>query len=508
MIIKNKHFLFELIHSLSGSEKRYISLSLKQEGVKNHYKLFIAIEKQKKSDEKDLRKILGNETFVHHLPVLKHYLYEYLLKKLNAFYYGNSSKIMLYQSLVEAEVLLKKNLYAQLAVKLSKIKGLAQKEGNSIILLACSELERKVLEDLQYEGVQSSNMDNLLRTELSLSEKIANLNRYKNLADKVSIFVFKTGAIRQSSHRKKLLYFLKNPLLRSENSALTPEAKAYFHYVRSTCYHYLQDYANALKGIDILLLQTESYIHSDENKLENHIAFLNNKILILTMMHNYKDSIATIKQLRNISTTVKKVSEAIKGKVIAHSYNQEMNLYIVSNQFENALKLIPVIEETIKKYSESIGHVRLLLFYFHFAYIHFVMGNYKKTLAYLSKILNEKRDGVYLENIYCYSKILQLLTYYEKKTGYLDKSILESVFQFLAKRKQLYKIENAFLVFVRDILLKKNISQAELNNSFRHLKNKINELQKSRYEEKVMIYFDFISWIDSKIRKKPLIEIV
>lgn len=61
--------LFNLIKSLSKSEKRYFKLtSSLQSGEKNYMRLFDAIEAQDEYDEAAIKGKFEGETFVKHLP--------------------------------------------------------------------------------------------------------------------------------------------------------------------------------------------------------------------------------------------------------------------------------------------------------------------------------------------------------------------------------------------------------------------------------------------------------
>ena len=67
--------LFQLIKSLSKSEKRYFKLtSSLQSGEKNYMKLFDAIEEQTEYDEDAIKSKFKTETFIKHLPSEKNHL--------------------------------------------------------------------------------------------------------------------------------------------------------------------------------------------------------------------------------------------------------------------------------------------------------------------------------------------------------------------------------------------------------------------------------------------------
>ncbi|MBC7862505.1 MAG: hypothetical protein IAF38_05975, partial [Bacteroidia bacterium] len=84
---KESH-LFELVQSLSKSEKRYVRLyaGLHEIGEKNNYlKLFDFIEKAKEPDDEKIQKAFKKEVFVKQLHVTKNYLHKMILKALRNF---------------------------------------------------------------------------------------------------------------------------------------------------------------------------------------------------------------------------------------------------------------------------------------------------------------------------------------------------------------------------------------------------------------------------------------
>ena len=83
--------LFELIKSLTKSEKRYFKIVTNKkdnESPKNNYlRLFDEIEKQKVYDEKKIIEKFAGSSFVKHLPSEKNYLYTCFLKSLNLYHF-------------------------------------------------------------------------------------------------------------------------------------------------------------------------------------------------------------------------------------------------------------------------------------------------------------------------------------------------------------------------------------------------------------------------------------
>ena len=85
--MKPSNELFELIKSLTKSEKRFFKLqSSLQSGDKNYIRLFDTIDKMSEYDEEEVKSAFKGEKFIKHLPSEKNHLYKVILKALRSFY--------------------------------------------------------------------------------------------------------------------------------------------------------------------------------------------------------------------------------------------------------------------------------------------------------------------------------------------------------------------------------------------------------------------------------------
>ena len=106
--------LFNLIKSLSKSEKRFFKLSSSlQSGEKNYLKIFDYIEKQKDYDEEKLKDYFKKDTFIKHLPSEKNHLYKLILKSLRSYYSEQDINSIIKQEIKNVEILHKKALYKE-----------------------------------------------------------------------------------------------------------------------------------------------------------------------------------------------------------------------------------------------------------------------------------------------------------------------------------------------------------------------------------------------------------
>ena len=103
----SSHALFDLISSLTMSEKRYFKLFSSRHviGESNDYiHLFNAIDKQNVYSEDVLKKA----SYVKNLSQEKNYLYRLVLKSLNAYHSSLNNKSRIFEFLKQVEILFHK----------------------------------------------------------------------------------------------------------------------------------------------------------------------------------------------------------------------------------------------------------------------------------------------------------------------------------------------------------------------------------------------------------------
>jgi len=100
-----------------------------------------------------------------------------------------------------------------------------------------------------------------------------------------------------------------------------------------------------------------------------------------------------------------------------------------------------------------------------------------------------------------------LILHYELDNTELIEYFVKSTYRLLYKRKRLYKIETHILKFIKNKL--PNIfSQKDLIKAFKKELPILRAFQKDPFEQKAFRYFDFVSWLESKIENRPFAEIV
>lgn len=120
--------LFDLIKSLTKTEKRFIKLTAQfHQGDKSYLKLFNAIESQKEYDESVLLKQFKNEQFIKQIGVVKNYLQNFILKQLRSYHSESKASIVCKNLLIDVEILYWKSQFKLATRLLKKTKKMAEK---------------------------------------------------------------------------------------------------------------------------------------------------------------------------------------------------------------------------------------------------------------------------------------------------------------------------------------------------------------------------------------------
>ena len=169
------------------------------------------------------------------------------------------------------------------------------------------------------------------------------------------------------------------------------------------------------------------------------------------------------------------------------------------------MEIIKKTETELETYQVIISGNFRFIFYYNFLCICIGAGKFSKAIFWSNKINNDTSYGG-REDIQCFSRILSLIIHFELKNISLLKAITKSTYRYLHKKKRLYKIESILIAFVRKIYRINN--SKKLTEAFILLRKKRIALSKNPYEKKAFDYFDFISWLESKIENNPFAEVV
>jgi len=494
--------LHRLIKSMTKSEKRYFSIYSSRHtlGDKNNYTiLFEAIDEQEEYNEDALLKKFKKEAFIKQFSITKARLYNVILNSLTAYHSNSSIDAQLKRDLHSAEILYKKTLYDQCSKLLSSAKKTAQKYERHSSLLEINLWEKRLMEQNNYEGKNDVEILKILQEDSLISEKIKNFNEYWNIKSRFFIILNKQGKVRNSNELERFKKIIDNTLLNSEDKALSTETKYLYYHIYSAYYFgigdYTKSYINLIKNVE--LIETNKDIFKEEPNI--YFSVLTNAIYIGQQLKKHNEVFANLKKMReSIKLVDTSKNEDLAVRMFSSANSIELTIYLQMGKFDEAVALVPTIEDGLNRYHEKMSKVRLAYFYFSVAAAFFGAEKYSLALKWINKIINSP-DVEESEDIYCFAQIISLIVHIELKHDDFIPHAFKTTHRFLSNRNRVYKFENVFLDFIAKVL--KTTKREEQLKYYKELKNELVKLKTDSFERSAFEYFDFISWAESKAER-------
>lgn len=504
--MKSSPELFNLIKSMTKSEKRFFKLSSSlQSGDKNYLKLFDEIEKQEEYDEELIKEVFKKEQFIKHLPSEKNHLYKTILKSLRAFHADRSISSILRQEIKNIEILFFKALYKECGKFIARAKKLAYEYEKFYYLFELINWEKQLLEEAIEHGHFDTNLNELLEEEEQVIEKLRNLAEYQMLYSKINYLYRSGGFSRNESERKEVDAIANHPLIKGKNTALSIRAASICYYIQGLC-------AATNRNFDlsyIKFLKVKSILDDNEKIKEDlpkrYIRAIKNLLYCYIESGNLDQAEILIGEMRDLIKQKGFDNTDSEVKIFTASYIAELLINDRRGNFQNSLRTAEEIEKGIDKYGEKINKEQLIVFYYNLAYVYFGNQDYNKALKFVNVLLNDNEQKL-RQDIYNFTRFFNLVIHFELQNYELIEYLLKSTNRYLKKLEKEYQSEQVILKYFRK--LSKHQSEQSRQEVFVEFKTKLDELLKNPKEQVILQYFDFPSWIESKIRRIPLSDAI
>jgi hypothetical protein len=497
--------IFELIKALSPSEKGYIKKlsSFHVRGAQNQYiKLFDAIDRQSVYDEKELVKKFKGESFTNNFSVAKNYLYNYILKGLEAYHKNVRAEIHSY--LNQVEILEKKNLSSHCEKLLEKARKLTMKYELFEMLEEVIDWEillhsRKTPNEKNNRNIVACYdelFDILLKKDITL--------RYKKVSSLVYSKMHNKGHIRSLEETKEYRDIIDQSPGGTEHTLRNFKAKLYCLLANSNYYLNINDYERSYQFTSRILKLWEDNSHMIETNLYNFFGCLINKGVCELKFKKYAELNETIEKVDEYFNRYQPENNYLRLSL----YNFKFYVSIFTGQQEKGLELAGKIENLLTgpRSSQEEDKKASQLFHFGMSCLYIGIGDYKSANKHVNMVLNDF-DSDLRSDLFCFAHILSIIIHFELGNKELLEYRVKSTYRLLLKRNKLYKVESLILDFIKDTISVIN-TEEEQREAFIALRDKMVEATVSnRFEEIALDYFDFISWLESKIENRSFREI-
>lgn len=493
--------VFQLIHSLQKSEKRNFKLYITRNSSNEDLKIIQLFDALDKMNDYDEELVLKKVTAIkkQQLPNIKAHLYKELLASLRLLKNVQDIDIQLHEQLDYARILYNKGLYHQSLRILEKLKQHAKAEHQVAFLIQVLALEKKI-ETLHITRSFEGKAEILTQETESVVAHLQKVTALSNLALQLYSLYIKNGHARNKAEEETVKKFFKERLPEGADASDSFYTRLYLNQCYCWDSFIRQDFLMYYKYTKKWVGLFDEYPAMLNNEASHYIKGMHNLLNAHFDLRNFEGFERTLKQFE-IFTELPIVKQHHNNTVQAFVYLHiaRINQHFMLGSFEEGLQLVPYIEQKLDEYEVFLDRHRILVFYYKIATLYFGNGNYTRSIDYLNKIINWKVD---LRNdLQCYARLLHLFAHYESGNHAILEYLIGTVTRFFSKMETLTPVEEEIFRFLKSSI---NISDRKIQLEYENLLKRVKQYEKNRFATRSFAYLDIISWLESKVEKKPM----
>ncbi|MDX2301316.1 MAG: hypothetical protein NW226_00895 [Microscillaceae bacterium] len=498
--------LFQLIKSLTKAEKRNFKLYATRGSNKEDKKfiqLFDVLDKMHIYQEDYILQKIPEIKKVQ-LSNLKAHLYRQLLISLRFNHSHLNIDIQIREQIDYARILYNKGLYQQSLKILDKAKNLARMAHKSIIQLEIVEFEKMI--EGQYITRSISNRAELLTQEADeLTRIIENTQDLSSLILQLYDMYIKAGLVKDEEDYENVREFFFNQLPVEHFKELSFYEKLYLYIAYSWYSHIIQDFLMAYRYAQ----KWVNLFHSEPIMLEQepewYLKGIHRLSEALFNLQHYPKFVDTLVLMEDFEmTNAERGNENIELLTFLYLSTARINKYFMEGNFSQGKSLIPEILGKIELYQGKLDTYHVLVLHYKIASLYFGSGEFSQAITSLNHIINYKDTGL-REDIHAFTRILNLIAHYEAGNHDIMDHQIRSVYHFLGKMNDLNPVHLEIFKFLRKLA---KSPYFELKAEFLHLRDALLQLRNKPYVKRPFLYFDIISWLESKIENRSVQSVI
>jgi hypothetical protein len=502
--IQNEQLLFELIQSLTKSEKRSFKLYANRVGSSRetkYIKLFDIMEQMDVYDEALILKKLP-KTSKTQFANLKSHLYSQILASLRLSNLKHDIDIDLREQLDYIRVLYKKGLYHQSLRLLNRAKNITGDYRKDLFQLALLDYEKQIRSQQVFD-LEEKQADELNAQTEQAMKRFMNVQQFFTLATKLKARFVEHGMVKSERelNNLKALFYTNLPDFKESELAFNEKFYLYraYYWFSYLTYDFEKCITYAEKWIDIF---HETGL--DKKRRAGYLKGLNRllqsafRVNSIQKFEHYYSLFQRFEQQEGPSLASNTQVLLVKYKAI-----QAFNHVFLTTDFEGKLPEIKTIMQEVETNRKYIDKHNLIVIYYKASVYYFALKHYSQARLYLNRLLN---DGDRLRSdLKGYARILSILIDYDTgEEDYMEQK-LQAARDYIVFEENLGKVQQVFLEFMSKI---GSIFPQDLKKGFMSLKAEIEKVNEGDFSQKTLLYFDLMSWIDSKIEGRDFAELV
>jgi len=443
--MKPTHDLYDLVHSLTKSEKRFFKLqSSLQAGEKNYVRLFDLLEKMDHYNEDVVKETFKGELLFKHLPSEKNHLFKLILKSLRSYHGESSVRSILKQALKNVDILHKKGLFEECKKELKRAKKLATSYEFFYYLFEIISWQKNLLEEDYENGEFIQSIDEIAEEEAQVLALLQNLAQYQIVYGKVNA-IFRSGGFTPSKVHEDMLHeVLGSKLLEDSTLALSIRSNCIRMYALGFCAIADNNIEMAAVHFTELLTLFEENEWLREDKGKRYLRTLGQLLTCRVLLNDRAGATELFKKLESLEGLEEFHSPDLTTFRFRILKQIQVEMALMFDQKIHSDELFTSIQQTknvLSKEFEMMMHYRLALY-------EFSCGFHQRALKHVNEIINNS-DKELRQDIYGHVRVLNILIHLCLGNVDLVEYALKSTIRFYTQRERNHDSDIHFLKTLR-----------------------------------------------------------
>ena len=502
--MKSHGDLFELIESLTLSEKRYFKMfaSMQVKGEQNNYLiLFEEIEKlivEGTFDDDLLLARLGDAPFVRYLPRVKNYLYKSILKSLRSFHEQASLDHQLKDFLKEVRILFRKGLYRQAWKLVSRTRKLAEANERYFVMLEILHWERKLIEThIEDDSFEQRLLENI-EAEDRVQGILHNLSELRKISMRIFILNKKIREARSTEHLKAWAKLMDHPVFERFDTFQSFAEQRFWFMLRSNWYANRKDFRKAYDYRKQLISLFKDHDWFIKEEPYTFLFMLNNLINTCTDLRRFEEAEALIDEMRLVPDRYGiPLTDGLNLYIFSTTYIHELNLYLYNCRFEKANDVLPAVISGLERFAGKMNKEKEMELLSKIMYLTYARGDREQCQKWVRVLIEEKENNL-RKDLRAAARIMQLILLYEdRRFEELEYAVRNSE-RYLKSRNWYFEIERAFVSTLKKLIRSEGEGDRGLLADLYH---EIERLATDPVEKRAFVYFDYLVWVRSQLNR-------
>ncbi len=495
--------LYDLIKSLSKSEKRFFKLTASSEESSNVIsKLFDELEKAPAFDESKFIKLSKQKHKTLSPKDILKLTYEVILKSQRTFYAESISGYKIKDEISNLRNLFDKAQYKQCRKMLNKLKEEAYAEESFNFILEIISIEKQLLDIENKFGNTSKSLDDLIKEEQLLIEKSKNIGEYAQSFSKLNYLVRENMVAKTTKEFETYDKLLNSTLFKNCDRCSSKKAEVLYHHTRALCFSKKRD--NPMRQSEfksmVELMDKNPFLINEYPK--RYLSGINNILSVEIEQAHYATAEKLIDDFVKLKDHPAFNTTDLQLKIFTSTTNAQLLIYTDGGRTDKAIPVVKHINEQIDLYKDKINKEELLIFYYNFTSLYIYSAKYTEASKYLNLLLSAN-DTNLRQDLQCFSRLQNIILHYELQKLPELKYLIITTRNFYKNQNYQFKIEKLILDVFEE-LAEGNDSKDIWTNAHKQIK----QLTQDPYERIANYYFDFLAYAESKVTGKKIGEII